>query len=84
MTFSFSDQNLSLELKALVSFSVQNLSVVVVGVVVLNFSHFYLLLQNHWANFNHSWHKACLGEHDSILFKGRAPPFPRGDNQEKV
>ena len=26
--------------------------VVVVGIFVINFSHFHLLLQNHWANFN--------------------------------
>ena len=34
--------------------------VVVVGfivVVVVNFSHFHLLLQNHWVNFNQTWHK---------------------------
>ena len=40
------------ELKAQVSFSNQNLSVVVVVVVGVNFSHFHLLPQNHWANFN--------------------------------
>ena len=46
------------------------LTIVVVGVgVVVNFSHFYLLLQNHWANFNQTWHKASLGEGDSSLFK---------------
>ena len=60
------------EPKAQVSFSDQNLSVIVFGVivhgigigVVLNFSHFHLLLQNHWANFNQTWHKASLGEGD--------------------
>ena len=46
------------------------LSVVVVDVVigvgvVVNFSHFHLLLQNHWANFNQTWHKVSLGEEDS-------------------
>ena len=35
----------------------------------VNFSHFHLLLQNHWANFNQTWHKVCLGEGDSSLFK---------------
>ena len=34
-----------------------------------------LLLKNHWANFNQTWHRAFLGEGDSILFKWRAPPF---------
>ena len=52
--------------------------VAVVVVVVVNFSHFHLLLQNHWANFNQTWHKASLGEGDSSLFKWRAPPFPKG------
>ena len=57
-----------------VSFSVQNLSVVVVVVsVVVNFLHFHLLFQNHWANFNQTWHKASLGEGDSSLLKWRAP-----------
>ena len=35
----------------------------------VNFSYFRLLLQNHWANFNQTWHKASLGEGDSSLFK---------------
>ena len=49
-------------------------------VVVVNFSHFHLLLQNHWTNFNQTWHKASLGEGDSSLFKRRAPPFSKGRN----
>ena len=52
--------------KAQMNFSDQNLSVVVV-----NFSHFHLVLQNHWPNFNQTWHKASLGEGDSKLFKWR-------------
>ena len=44
----------------------------------VNFSHFHLLLQNHWANFNQTWHKVSLGEGDSSLFKWRATPFPKG------
>ena len=32
-----------------------------------------LLLQNHWANFNQTWHKAS---------KWQARPFTRGDNYE--
>ena len=61
------------ELKAQVSILIKicPLSVVVVVVVVLvgvvvNFSHFNLLLQNHWANFKQTWHKASLGEGDSV------------------
>ena len=53
------------ESKTQVSFSDQNLSLVVV--VVVNFSHFRLLLQNHWANFKRTYHHASLGEGDSSL-----------------
>ena len=42
----------------------------------VNFSHFHLLLQNHWANFKQTWYKVSLGEGDSSLFKWRATPFP--------
>ena len=39
------------------------------------------LLQNHWANFNETWHNASFGDdQDSSLFKWRAPPFLRVDN----
>ena len=31
-----------------------------------------LLLQNHWANFNQTWHKVSLGEWHAILFKEEA------------
>ena len=41
--------------------------VVVIG-VVLNFSQFNPLLQNHWANFNQTWHRATFGEGDLSLF----------------
>ena len=56
--------------KAQVSFSDHNLLsvVIVVVVVVVNFSHL-LLLQNHWVNFNQTWHKASLGKSDSSFFK---------------
>ena len=50
----------------------------------VNFSHFHLLLQNHWANFNQTWYKVSLGEGDSSLFKWRATPSKRGDNWEKI
>ena len=55
------------EPKAQVSFSDQNLSVVVVVIVdvVVIFSHFHLLLQNHWPNFNQTWHKASFGKGNS-------------------
>ena len=58
------------ELKAQVSFSDRLLSVVRPSVCSsVNFSHFHLLLKNHWANFNQTWHKASLGDRDSSLFK---------------
>ena len=64
---------------------VSNLSVVhrhrrhvVVVIIVVNFSHFCLLLQNHRANFNQTWHNVSLGKWDSSLFKGRASSFPKG------
>ena len=57
------------ELKAQVSFSDRLSSVVCLSV---NFSYFRLLLQNHWANFNQTWHKASLGEGDSSQMKGPA------------
>ena len=58
------------ELKAQVSFSDHLSSVVCLSVrLSINFSHFHLLLQNHWDNFNQTWHKASLGEGDSSLFK---------------
>ena len=54
------------EPKAQVSFSDQ---FVLSVVIVENFSHFHLLLQNHQTNFNQTWHKASFGEGDSYLFK---------------
>ena len=45
----------------------------IVGVVV-NFSHFHLL-QNHWANFKQTWHKASLDVGDSSFFKWRINKF---------
>ena len=47
--------------------------VIVVGVVV-NFSHFCLLPQNHWASYNQSC-KTFLGDGVSSLFKWRATSF---------
>ena len=61
-----------------------SLSIVVVGVVVVNFSQFHLLLQNHLNNFNQTWHKAFLDDGNSILFKWRASPFQRGDNWRNI
>jgi hypothetical protein len=56
------------ELKAQVSFSDGLLS----GIPsICKLLHFRLLLHNHWANFNQTWHKSSLGEGDSSLFKGR-------------
>ena len=45
------------ELKAQVSFSDHLSSVVCLSE---NFSHFHIL-QNHWVNYNQTWHKVSLG-----------------------
>ena len=37
-----------------------------------------LLIQNHKANFNQTWHKASLGIWDSNFFKWRTLPFSKG------
>ena len=37
----------------------------------VNFSHFHLP-QNHWANFNQTWHKVFLGEGKFVQMKGNA------------
>ena len=71
------------ELKAQVSFSDNFLSVVCPSVCLsVNFSHFHLLLQNHWAHFNQNWHNASLGEADSFSSNEGPQPFPKGDNYE--
>ena len=59
--------------KILVAFSVCLLFVI----VLVNFSHFILLHQNHRANFNQTWHKASFGEEDACLFKWRTTPFSK-------
>ena len=46
---------------------------------------FSLLLQNHWANFNQTWHKASLGpwvKKIQVCSNEGPHPFPRGDNKE--
>ena len=45
-------------------------------------SHFHLLLQNHWANFSQTLHKAFLGEGNWSLNKWRDMPFFKGRIQE--
>ena len=69
--------HLSQRLKWAFLITIIRLSVVAVGVgvVVVKFSHFLLLLQNHWANFNQTWHKVSLSEGDLSFFKWRASPF---------
>ena len=60
---------------------VRRLSVCLSVCLSVNFSHFHLLLQNHWADLNQTWHKASLDERDS----NEGPrPFPRADNYEIV
>ena len=43
-----------------------------------------LLLQNHWANFNQSWHKAYLIKEDSNCSNKRPRPFPREKISKKL
>ena len=60
-------------------------TIYVVGVVVdvgVNFSHFHLLLQNHGANFNQTWHKASLVKGIPFCSNEGPRPFPRGDFYE--
>jgi hypothetical protein len=66
----------SLELKAQVSYSDCRLSVV--WPTVCKLLHFRLLLQNHWANFNQSWHRSSLELGVSSLFKWRGSPLSKG------
>jgi hypothetical protein len=54
------------ELKAQVSYSDRPLSIIRLS--VCKPLHFLLLLQNHWANFNQTWHKSSMGGGDSKLF----------------
>ena len=62
------------ELKAKVSSSDQNLSVVVV-----NFSHFHLLLQNRLIDFNQTWQKASLNEGDSSFLQMKDAALSQGE-----
>ena len=49
----------------------------------VHFSHFRLLLKNHWVNFNQTWHKAPLGGGHSRFFLNKGlRPFRRGDYNE--
>ena len=61
------------ELKAQVTFS-DRLSSDCLSVI---FSHFHLLLQNHWANINQTWHITSLGKGNFILVKWKATPFSK-------
>jgi hypothetical protein len=42
------------------------------------------LVQNHWANFNQTWHKSSLGEEIQVWTNEGDYPSPRGDNCETV
>ena len=71
------------ELKVWVSFSDRPSSVVCLSVYLfvrlsVNFLCVRLLLKNHWANFNQTWHIASLRKGGSSLFKWRATSFSKG------
>jgi hypothetical protein len=76
------------ELKAQVSYSDCWLSVVRLSVSpsVCKLSHFRLLLQNHWANFNQTWHRSSFGEGFQVYLNEEDRFSPRGDtcNSERV
>jgi hypothetical protein len=42
------------------------------------------LLQNHWANFNQTWHKSSLGERILNCSNDGDCPSARGDNHKRV
>jgi hypothetical protein len=67
------------ELKGQVSFSDRPLYVCPsIWRLSVGLLHFQLLLQNHWANFNQSWHKLSLVRGDSELYIWRTTHFPKG------
>ena len=49
----------------------------------LNFSHFHLLLKNHWANFKLTWHKASLCDEKLIFNKWGPFISQKGDKLNK-
>ena len=64
------------ELKAQVSFSDRQLSIVCLFIslsIHFNISHFLSSLQNHWTNFNQTWHKTqnILGWRGFVKMKGQ-------------
>ena len=46
------------------------------------FSHFHLLLQDQYTNFNRTWHKASFGKGIQICSNKGSCPYPRGVNNE--
>ena len=46
----------------------------------VNFWHFQVLLQNHWENFNQTWHKASMGGGASSLSNEEPSHSQGGDN----
>ena len=69
------------ELKVQVSYSDRLLYVRPSVCLSVNFSHFYLLLHNQWANFKQTWQKASVGGEDSSLFNWRIPPFSKRNSE---
>jgi hypothetical protein len=44
----------------------------------MGWGHLRIFVQNHWANFNQTWHKSSLEGEDLSVFKGR------GDNSKRI
>ena len=65
-----------MRMKAQLSFSDWNfIAALCLVVIVVNFSYYRLLIQNHKTNFNQTWNEALW---DSSLFKWRDTPFFKG------
>ena len=63
------ERQMCLAFKKLIDFINGGMYVHVSVAVPDHIFRFNLLLQNHWANFNQTWHKSSLDEGDSSLFK---------------
>ena len=75
--------HLSRRLKSAFLITICSMSVVVVVVVVFpNFSHFHLLLQNHWAISTKLGTKQLWVKETQVCSIEGLCPFPRGNNYE--
>jgi hypothetical protein len=52
--------------------------------VKMGWGHIKILLQNHWANFNQTWHKSSLVGGIQVCSNEGDSPSQRGDNSKRV